>query len=286
MRIQQQNDFELIKEHLVEALLASFDVHESLGVDGEALQEKNQFGDMALKVDIEAEKVILNYLRGKNVPIKVLSEEHGTTIIGSDPKYLGILDGLDGSYVYKRARGKGRYGTMFGIFKSINPVYEDYITTGIMEHSTGTLYLAVKNSGAVMINGGKKSNIHTNDNTTLDKTTKIYIDEYFETNRETFSKKLEDFNTHYLQASSAYYMCVAEGEASFALECTRKNNLEIAVAYGLIKEAGGVMVDIQGNSIGDKKYMEFGQTEHLPIITAANKKLADAMLQYLKNKSV
>jgi fructose-1,6-bisphosphatase/inositol monophosphatase family enzyme len=42
-----------------------------------------------------------------------------------------------------------------------------------------------------------------------------------------------------------------------ALECTRKGNLEIAVAYGLIREAGGVMTTADGEDLGPKGYQTF-----------------------------
>lgn len=77
---------------------------------------------------------------------------------------------------------------------------------------------------------------------------------------------------------------VAEGLADFALECTRKGNLEIAAAYGLIKEAGGAMVDLEGNDISDQKYLVFGTKENVPIITAATAKLAQKLVIFLKER--
>lgn len=151
-----------------------------------------------------------------------------------------------------------------------------------MEHSTGRLFIASKNGGAFTIRNNETLPIHAEQKIELDKNMKIYIDENFEINRRTFTKNLKGFNTQCIQASSAYYMGVAEGEAGFALECSFKGNLEKAVAYGLIKEAGGVIVDMDGNDIGDKKYLEFAQQGHIPIVTAGNLKLAQALLEHIK----
>ena len=126
--------------------------------------------------------------------------------------------------------------------------------------------------------------IHSSSRTQLDPAAQIYIDEYFEVNRETFSKKLKGFNTHYGGSSAVYYADVASGAADLALECTRKNNLEIAIAYGLEMEAGAVMVGLDGASLGDKKYLEFGQKEKVPIITAATRELAERLLEHIKTK--
>lgn len=275
---------ERLKQIAVAGLQKAFEIHQSLGAEGEELVQKNQFGETALRVDIEAEKAILDFLRQANIPIRVISEEHGTTEIADNPIYLGILDGLDGSNVYKKERGKGRYGTMFGIFDSTAPSYKDYLVSGVMEHSTGRLFIASKNGGALVMHGSDTIPIRSSGRTVFDKQTKIFIDEYFELNRETFSKKLISFQTHYGGCSAVYYVDVASGAADMALECTRKGNLEIAVAYGLEKEAGAVMVDLGGEDIGDKKYFDFGQKEQFPIITASTRELALGLIEYINRQ--
>lgn len=272
----------------LDSLRRALFVHDNLGETGEELVQKNQFEETALKVDIECEKAILDFLRESKIPIRVISEEHGQVDITENPRYLGILDGLDGSNVYKKERGRARYGTMFGIFDTTNPSYSDYLFSGIMEHSTKKLFVAQRNGGAFVVEGDKRTPIHSSGRTQLDPDTQIYIDEYFEINRDTFSNRLRDFKPKSRDfsagSSSVHYADVASGAADLALECTRKNNLEIAIAYGLETEAGAVMVDLDGVSIGDKKYLEFGQKEKLPIITAATRELAEKLLEHIKTK--
>ncbi len=273
----------IVLDSLGEALLA----HDSLGQAGEEIVQKNQFGETALRVDIECEKAILDFLKEMKVPIRVISEEHGRVDITENPRYLGILDGLDGSNVYKEGRGRARYGTMFGIFDTVDPSYQDYLTSGIMEHTTKRLFLAQKNVGAFVIEGGQRTPIHSSGITQLGPGVRIYIDEYFEINRKTFSDKLQDLkpaSRKFSAGSSAvHYADVASGAAHLALECTRKGNLELAIAYALIAEAGGVMVGLDGVSIGDKKYLEFGQKENMPIVTAATRELAEELLERIKS---
>lgn len=275
---------ERFKQIVLDSLRRTLSAHDSLGEIGEELVQKNQFGDTALRVDIECEKVILDFLKEMRVPIRVISEEHGQVDITENPRYLGILDGLDGSNVYKKERGRARYGTMFGIFNTTNPSYSDYLVSGIMEHSTKRLFVAQRNGGAFVVKGDKRTPVHSSGRTQLDPSAQIYIDEYFEINREIFSKKLKGFNTHYGGSSAVYYADVASGAADLILECTRKNNLEIAIAYGLETEAGAVMVGLDGASLGDKKYLEFGQKEKVPIITAATRELAERLLEHIKTK--
>lgn len=90
------------------------------------------------------------------------------------------------------------------------------------------------------------------------------------------TEKLPGFDINCLKASAAHYSSVANGEVDGVIECTRKGNLEIATAYGLATEAGGVMVILDGESLGSKKYLEFGQgeREYIPVISAATASLA------------
>lgn len=276
---------ETIKQVVIDSLRKAFTVHESLGVRGEELVQKNQFGDTALVVDIEAEKAVLDFLKQSGVSIRVISEEHGTTEITKNPCYLGILDGLDGTSVYKKKRGWGKYGTMFGIFSNTDPLYEDYLACGVMEHSTGRLFIASKGGGAHIVRGDSAvpiKSIKCSGRKTLDRWTRIYIDEDSEMLRETFSKKLKGFHTHFGGSAAIYYVNIASSAADLAIQRTQKFNLEMAIGYGLVVEAGAVMVDIDGKSMGEKRYLNWGQTEHLPIITAATRDLALRLIEHIR----
>lgn len=238
-----------------------------------------------MRVDIECEETIIDYMQKLKLPVRIISEEHGTIDVTNNPRYLAVLDGLDGSGVYKKQRGTGRYGTMFAIFRGIDPCYNDYIAGGIMEHSIKRMFFYAKGEGACVmdIESGTIVPIKSSDKKVLDQDTKIYVDEYFEINRKTFLEKLSGFLTSYLKSSAVYYADAAAGKADLVLECTRKLNLEIAVAYGLIAEVGGVMVDLQGNDLGPQRYLEFGQKENLPIITACTPEMAQSLLKHLNN---
>ena len=99
------------------------------------------------------------------------------------------------------------------------------------------------------------------------------------------TKYLEKVNVPEFKLSSTdSYLRLLLGEADLVLECTRKGNLEIATAYGLITEAGGVMVTADGEDLGKQRYFEYGQREEefLPVITAATKELALGLIEYLK----
>lgn len=272
---------EQIEEIAIKALNKAYQIYEQLRVIGAEVVRKNRFGEVSLRVDIEAERAVISTLREADISMRVDSEEHGVIEFGEHPTYLGVLDGLDGSGVYKRLGSHGRYGTMFGIFSSLDPQYCDYIFSGVMEHPTERMFVATKGKGSYVIEDGKRRPIHCSDCRKLDNNTRIYIDEYWEVNRNTFSKRLRGFHTEYLGSSAVYYVDLASGVADLVLECTRKANLEIAVAYGLVAEAGGVMVTENGIDLGQQRYLEFGRHHHEPIISASSEKLAEELLQFI-----
>jgi len=44
---------------------------------------------------------------------------------------------------------------------------------------------------------------------------------------------------------------------------------------------GGVMVDMTKKSLGVRKYYDFGQNSHVPVITAATRSLANKLIKFL-----
>lgn len=268
------------------ALRAAYEVHQKLGASRTELLHKNQFGDTALRGDVEAESAVLNVLKENNISIKVISEEHGVTVIGDDPLYLGILDGIDGSGVYRRERGTGRYGTMFAIFNTTDPTYSDYLYGGIMEHSSHKLYFASKENGAWITEGDAAKRINCSQSTQLDqKQTKLYADTNFDEvyNTNVISgllRRLQGYNISCMRSSAMHGADLVSGQVDGVIECTRKGNLEIAVMYPLVTEAGGVMVDRNGMSLSDKKYSEFGQSprEHLAVVSACTLSVAKSII--------
>ncbi len=271
-----------IVETGITSLLQSYSVLEQLGKEGETRVQKNQFGDAALLADIKAEEVILQTFEQAHCPLHFFSEEHGELDLGEAPHLLGVLDGLDGSGVYASQRGIGRYGTMLGIFSSRDPHYRDYLFCGIMLHSPQPeLFFASKGQGSFRLVHGDRQAISCSQETRLHTNARLYVDDYFAINRSVFVSNLSDFDLQCTHSSAVHYADVAQGTADAALECTRKQNLEIATAYGLITESGGVMITLEGISLGNQLYRTFSQDKHTPIITAATRELADAIIKHI-----
>lgn len=274
-------------------LMASFDVHESLGAEGVSSMQQNRFGETALVADVRAEEAVLSALTSVGARIKVFSEEHGQIILNGENEsgitLLGVLDGLDGSSVYQKERGVGRYGTMFALFANDNPRYRDYLAAGIMEHSTGRLFLASKGNRLSItdVRTDEVTYPATRDTSEVSEKLVAFVDNgkvepenrlfgYFDQNEQIFARPLNKIGvqTQRTGSSAAYYAAVAAGEADMVGEATRKGNLEFASAYAVVTAAGGVMQTLEGVDLGAQSFRTFGQEGHVPILTAANAGLA------------
>lgn len=269
------------------ALERACKIVQELGASGIEPVHKNQFGDIALRGDVEAEKTILDVLRKNKLQIEVVSEEHGITFIGDNPLYLGMLDGIDGSGVYKRERATGRYGTMFAVYKGTDPTYDDYLYGGIVEHVSGKLYFASKGGGSWVIENGTQERLNCSRSIQLDNKSRLYADTNFDEVFKThivsnFFRRLGDYDFKCMRSSAIHYADLSAGSVDGVIEVTRKGNLEIAVAFPLIKEAGGAMIDENGQSLAGKKYNEFGQKDHLIVVSAATSNLANDILNKAK----
>lgn len=284
---------------LVEAgLWDTYQVHEDLGIEGVEAVEENQFGDQAMVADVQSERAMIDVLRASEQSFRVHSEEHGKLTVGDHlPSMLAVMDGLDGSSLYKKARGEGNYGSMFAIFESTDPRYNDYLAAGIMLHATAQLLVATRGQGVKQVDlrtglarSAKTSDaalthealIYTDDDATVPKENVLYP--YFQTNLKVLAEPLRKvgYTTSRTGASAGYYASLAMGEALAVGEATRKGNLELAAAYALVKEAGGSIVDVKTwQDIGDQKFTEYGQSSHEPFLAVANPAVLETMQQIL-----
>lgn len=267
------------------ALRSAADMIKLLGPGGVLEVKKNTHGDMALRADIMCEEAVIKEFSDTRLPIRIHSEEHGQlTLNGREPEYLVVLDGLDGTAVYREGRTTGRYGTMVAIYQGADPRYRDYLWCGIIEHAAGVYISAVRDAGARRFQDGDSRPSATGcDRSTaareLGKHSVVYVDEAWPVCRTTFTDKLKRHAViRCLGSSAMHYADVVQGKAHLALECTRKGNLEIAVAYGLIREAGGAFVDRDGRDLGPRRVLGWGMSEHLPVIAASSAPLVSDVL--------
>ncbi len=296
---------ETYKELGFDALTASHEIYRQLLAEGTASQDvqENQFGEMAMQIDIAAEKMVIDalqvYSSANEQGIQVISEEHGDFVIGENPTLTALIDGLDGSTAFKESGGEKRSGTMFALYQGTNPRFEQYLLGGIADHKLGKIVVAVRGEGATVrdYTSGTEQPVHASHAVKLDEATRIYIDEGVE-NYPTFPHHdkgyfydpiKKAFSTRYEKSSAVYFFDLAVGAADIDLEYGRKNNLEHMVAYPLMKESGAVMEFLSGGDIGSTTYEEYCDVDNAEfnngypaIIAAATPELAAAVRAFAK----
>lgn len=286
-----------------DAVQAAYDARVSLGEHATDKVRANQFGDIAMEADIQAEESMVRVLREAGVEARIEGEEVGTLSIElgkGTVSRLVVMDGLDGSSVYPKG---DLCGSMIAIFEADKePTYGNVSAAAISLDALGKAIIAGKNKGAFLIDlndptaaaeaiATSQGDIRSGD---------IFVDEvreglnpsdrlfgYFDGNRRVFGDRLrsEGFSPRRLGSSAAHYSLLALGQATVVGEATRKRNLEFPAAFRVVTEAGGaVVIASTGESLRGKNYYTFGQQEHIPVLTAANNDILNRSLDAINKR--
>lgn len=277
-------NIERVEQISIDALKAAHVRHNDLGMDGTVLVQKNQFGETAMRGDIEAEEAGIDVFAQSGLPIFIISEEHDSFPIGEKPRHTAIFDGIDGSFRYQNSFGTGTYATLLGVYPWPDPAYGDYLFSGMMLHGTKQLFYSVAGQGSFVLNveTGETTPVHIAGPTEVDANIRIHLADHWPEAREVFELIYEgDYNVVPVNSYSECYAEIISGAAALLLTCTGKKNLEPAAAYGFFTQAGGVMETLEGEDLGPKKYETFGQDKRLPLIVAANRALANDLRSLL-----
>ena len=261
----------------MEAANAAAQIFQELGERGKRQVGVNRFGEPVLLADLKCEEVVLNVLKKSGLPIKVICEEHGEVVLGEgEPKYLAVLDGIDGTRQYLSEDNPYRvFGTLLGIFGNTDPKYKEAIASFAMEHSAQKLFIALKHQGTFMLKDGKRERIILQGPSGVSPSLKMFGDA-----ESRYTKQLSSYRVVQTNSAAQNFIALLRGSADVVSLYTLKGNLEEAVFYLMIKEAGGVMIKSDdGRNLGDEKYLEFGRGEdHQGIVACATPQLASAIL--------
>ncbi len=299
-------------EAVFKGLLFAYKNHKKLGYSGKLKDKENQFGEMALRADIEAEERVLVHLAGwakkSGVFLEYRGEELGEDFTGSKggERYLATIDGLDGSANYLE-KTDFPYGTMVAVAKGQDPTYDDFEIAGIMLPEEGWIVLAIKNWGVCVYDIENKTTDvlprFAKDYEELKlaeyDTEKILADDYFPEAEKLLGDKAGVWPRTGSTAATIVAMAIRdliqEPIEDYSLmndgwqalvDVTRKGNLEQPILFRIITELGGFMVDENGESIADMKFRQWGQDEKLPVITVQNEAILAGVMSELGLKRI
>lgn len=278
-----------LSAELEQALLKSFDairsLHDALGAEGQKVDRLNQFGESALRMDWDAEEIYIANFKALGHSFRLVSEEHGDVAYGDKPIYTLVLDGIDGTLVYKSERGTGCYGSMAGTFLGAAPRYQDYLASGFTILSPQWRSFTCRpGKGCAIFQGIESSGLRV-----LEQSSKPISDwvcstlEFPQAVKEQIKMEvLTKFPGTALRSMAAEYARILNGETDFFLDFTHKSNLEQMIAFGVLLEAGAGIFTLDGKSIAYQSYDAFGQSSQIPLLVLGDPSQLNKFLELIK----
>ena len=225
-------------------------------------------GDISRNIDITAENTVLEYLKEINFECIVLGEECGRVELSDNPKGFVIMDAIDGSA--NAVRGVPFFCSSLA-FATENRLSS--ITDGVITNlSTGQMYYASKGKGAFL--DDKQISVH--------KDVPLYKIVGVNTSgaSQELMKKLQPVfehhsHTRHFGANALEMAMFAQGLMDVFIDLRDKIRIQdIAAGYIIVKEAGGLLLDSEFNSLD----ADLSYDTRVSFIAAANQEILDEIL--------
>ena len=225
-------------------------------------------GDRTYPIDKIAEDIILSSLDRCGEPLTVISEEIGTKDIRGGGTIV-LIDPVDGSR--NAIAGIPFYGTSIAVAKGnrIGDIYLSYVLNLV----NGDEFWAERTKGAFM-NGGK---IATQKNAIF------YLTAYEAQTPATDIHRIVSLlsasrKTRCLGATALDIAYLAQGSISVFVNPSPSRSFDFAGGWLLVKEAGGIFTDADGNHIHT---VEISLKRSSPLLVSGNERLHEKALSLL-----
>ncbi len=232
-------------------------------------------GDVIKKIDLAAENALIQTLQNCGVSCTLISEETGTREIGSNPSgfYL-TTDPLDGTT--NAVRGAPFMAISLAVSK--RPYLRDAETALVCDPVHDVTYTAERGRGAFR----NRERIQPSLATSLEEAV-IGVDFNTLKIRELMPRLIPLLEkTKHLRhfGADALELCyVADGTTDAFIDIRGKLRVtDIAAAYLILREAGGIMVTPEGNELD----VALDATQRVAFIAAANKTFYTEIQKLLK----
>ena len=219
-------------------------------------------GDVSKKIDIIAEKTVINYLKKKKVACVVIGEECGIIKLFKNPKGYIIMDAVDGTDNALRGIPFFCCSLAFAINNKLKCITDSVI----IDLYTRDLYRASKGKGAYLNN--KKIFVNKK------KITNVIVSINTSSNDMDLLKKLlsmfqQQNHTRRFGANALEMAFIARGLIDVMISLRPSRIQDIAAGYLLIKEAGGLILNTKLKTL-DKV---FNYKTKIPFIATTNKSI-------------
>ena len=229
---------------------------------------KGAGGDISRNIDIVAERTVLDYLKEINFACIVLGEECGRIELSDNPKGYVIMDAIDGSA--NAVRGVPFFCSSLA-FATENKLSS--ITDGIITNlANGEMYWASKNKGSFF----NKQRIKVKDKDPIYKIVGINISG---ASKDLVRRFLPIFEKHnhlrHFGANALEMAFFASGLIDIFIDLRDKIRIQdIAAGYLIVKEAGGLLLDVDLNPLD----ADLSYETRISFIAAANRKILDEIM--------
>lgn len=233
----------------------------------------NPKGDVTKGFDLKAEELVIDYCRKNRLPVEILTEEKGRVSITDKPKYLMVVDPVDGSLNF--SRGIEDAGVSLAVLPHGKLLLNRVKYALIGNVFTGTVFKAEKNKGAFR----NKKRIKASGKGKLSESI-FYINNTAARIAGKAEKTSALINRIYrvkcLGSASLELAYVSDGSCEGCL-IDNVSPENFAAAYLIIKEAGGVFTDDCGHEMP-----ELDMKKGYNVVASCNKKLHEQVLGTMK----
>ncbi len=230
-------------------------------------------GDISRKIDIIAEKTVLDYLKEIKFDCIVLGEECGRVALSKNPKGFLIMDAVDGSTNAVRGIPFFCCSLAFATENKLSSVTDAVV----MDLARGDMYHATKGNGA-FLNGNR---ICVNkDKMPIYTVVGLDVSGISSNMLQRLSPIITASNhIRHLGAVALELAIFARGMVDVFVDLREKIRVtDIAAGHLIALEAGGYVVDQNGKSLDS----DLGYDRKLSFVAVANKEILDDVLKKLK----
>lgn len=237
-----------------------------------SLKRENPRGDITLNIDEDVEKIVYKIIKKKNISCLLYGEEFGEIKIGKNPKFILLIDPIDGSHNAKRKVPFFSSTLCFSPYKK-DAKSED-IEVGIVRNLINNdTFIGIKGKGAYL-NGKRIFSSKIQDLNQSDII--LNLENSLKTFKKYYSliKEVRDVKRFGSSCLEICYCASASVDAFFdprGKSCV----LDVGAAVLIAEESGAIVK----NSDGSKFNAQLIPPENIKILVAGNKKLYNKIIR-------
>ncbi len=273
--------------HVIPRIMAAQRRLSQLSHGEEVIKRGGAFGDAYNDTELRADAHLGAFLGEamlNNLLVGHVTVEGGMDQSNGRKGYWVVIDPLDGSLNYLRRGKVGGFpytACVTILSKKQGATFNDILGACIIDLRTGDLWVSSiqKHGGFETSVNGERAEPHLIEQVDLGKSV-IIAEMYYVDNREIVALAFHD-QKGWLRnpGSAAYEMASVSSGQAVAFICRTQKQHEVGAGYALVKGAGGVALDWDGNDLGSQPFTFKTQT---PVILATTASLGTEIVGRLR----